>query len=93
MVNRLLTSHPNREKETARAMVARWSITLIIEDSSGRFYSVREAGTPDLSHVWLGVEVRFDRKQKCWVKRPNRRGGRPAQLVRKAACKVITYDS
>ena len=62
---------------------------MIIETSDNRFYRVRETGNPDLAHVWIGEEVRYDRKQAAWVKRPNRRGNRPAQLVRKEASKVI----
>jgi hypothetical protein len=62
---------------------------MIIETSDNRYYSVREAGTADLAHVWLGIEVRYDRKAGRWFKRSNRRGGRPPQLIRKAACRVV----
>jgi hypothetical protein len=58
---------------------------MIIETTSNVCYCVRETGNPDLAHVWLGVQVRFDKTTKSWVKRPNRKGStnRP-QLVSKA---------
>jgi hypothetical protein len=60
---------------------------VIIETTSNIFYEVIETGSPDLAHVWLGVQVRFDKKTQSWVRRPNRKGStnRP-QLVSKAHC-------
>ncbi len=37
------------------------SFPLIAETSCGRLFAVRETGSPDLSHVWHGVEVRRTR--------------------------------
>lgn len=63
---------------------------MIIETSDNRFYSVRETGNPDLAHVWLGIEIKFNKATNSWAKKPNRKGsGNRPQLIRKAASKVI----
>lgn len=62
---------------------------MIIETTCNRFYIVRETGNPDLNHVWLGQEVRFDKKSQSWVQRPNRKGGNRPQLISKAHCHRI----
>lgn len=58
---------------------------MIVETTSNIFYSVRDTGSADLAHVWIGEQVRFDRKTQSWVKKPNRKGsGNRPQLVSKA---------
>jgi len=59
---------------------------MIIETTCNAFYSVRETGNPDLSHVWVGEQVKFDKKTNVWVKKPNKKGGNRPQLVSKAHC-------
>ena len=66
---------------------------MIIETTSNIYYSVRETGNPDLAHVWLGVQVKFDRKSQSWVQRPNRKGGNRPQLVSKAHVHRIVQDA
>jgi hypothetical protein len=34
---------------------------LIAETSCGRLFAVRDTGSPDLAHVWHGIEVRRTR--------------------------------
>ena len=65
---------------------------MIIETTDNRFYLVHETGNPDLAHVWLGTEMRQDRKTGQWVKKANRRGGRPTQLVSKRHCLRIIQE-
>lgn len=60
---------------------------MIIETSDNRFYFVRETGRDDLAHVYVGGEVRRDRKTGQWVKKG--RWGAYPQLIRKAATRVI----
>lgn len=65
-------------------------MNMIIETTCNRFYQVRETGNPDLAHVWLGEEVRFDKKAQAWIKKPNRKGsGNRPQLVRKEGSRVV----
>ena len=60
---------------------------MIIETTDNRFYVVRETGNPNLSHVWLGVQVKWDKKAGMWAKKPNRKGsGNRPQLISKAHC-------
>ena len=59
---------------------------MIIETTDNRFFRVRETGNPDLAHLWVGDEMRFDRKQQCWIKRQSRRGGVRPQLINKDHC-------
>jgi DNA-binding PadR family transcriptional regulator len=63
---------------------------MIIETSDNRFYRVTETGQKDLDHVWFGIPVKKVSGQ--WVltaaaiKKPQ---GKSAQLVRKAASRVV----
>lgn len=55
----------------------------IIQASDGRYFAVTETGSPDLAHVWNGVEVK--RITNGWVSKKNAR----QQLVRKAATRIV----
>lgn len=60
---------------------------MIIETSDNRFYRVQESGRADLAHVWLGTEVKRDKKTGQWVRK-----GQPRRwpvLVRKEASRVV----
>jgi hypothetical protein len=61
--------------------------TLIIELTNNTFWQVRETGNPDLAHVWLGVQGRFNKATKIFTPKANRKGsGNRPQLVSKAHC-------
>jgi len=64
--------------------------SMIVETTDNRFWQVRETGSPDLAHVWLGTELKWSKSTQTFFKRPNRKGseGRP-QLVSKAHCHRI----
>ena len=57
--------------------------TLIIELTNNTFWQVRETGSPDLAHVWLGIQGKI--KNGVFVAKPNKKGsGNRPQLVSKA---------
>ena len=61
--------------------------TMIIELNDNSFWQVRETGSADLAHVWLGVQGRFNAKTKVFTPKPNRNGsGNRPRLVSKAHC-------
>ena len=57
--------------------------TLIVELTNNTVWQVRETGSPDLAHVWLGVQGKI--KNGVFVAKPNKKGsGNRPQLVSKA---------
>jgi len=57
--------------------------TQIVETFDGQVWQVRETGSPDLAHVWLGVAGKI--KNGVFVAKPNKKGsGNRPQLVSKA---------
>lgn len=66
---------------------------MIIETTCNKFYFVWSTGSADLSHVWLGTEVKQDKKTGGWKHRPNRKGsGNRPQLVSKAHCLRVVSE-
>lgn len=59
----------------------------IIETTNGQLYSVRDAGRDDLSHVWLGTEVK--RVKGGFAPKAKAR----EILVRKAFTRVISGEA
>jgi hypothetical protein len=57
----------------------------IIETTDNRFWQVRETGSADLAHVWLGIEMKYNRATDTFTRKANRKGqsNRPT-LVSKA---------
>lgn len=60
---------------------------MIIETSSNRFYRVTETGIPTLAHCWYGIEVK--RTADGWVEKSKATKRSRAELVRKAATRVV----
>lgn len=56
---------------------------MIIETSANELFQVRETGSPDLEHVWLGIAVK--RVKGEYVPKAKAR----EILVRKAASRVV----
>ena len=44
--------------------------TMIVELTNNTFWQVRETGSPDLAHVWLGIQGKI--KNGVFVAKPNK---------------------
>ena len=59
---------------------------MIVQTSDNRFYEVTETGSPDLAHVWNGIELKLVSGRKgTWVPKKNAL----PELVRKAAARIV----
>ena len=60
---------------------------MIIETSANQFYRVTECASPDMAHLWHGIELK--RVKGEWIEKATRAGRKNFTYVRKVATKIV----